>query len=157
MFTRGIRAEPGSGGAAGVLIPGFLDRIFPLLSAIRCFPAILAAALLVAPVNFFTAILTFTPVRRGERFVDHPPVGYPQPAFALSPVFPVPAIHPDPAFSGTAAPVIPADTGSPAADICTVIHRISGRHVRVLFLTHGNLEITAGWPQITTSKREFDR
>jgi hypothetical protein len=112
-----------------------------LFPAIRCFPAVLAAALQAAPVIIFTAIFTSAPVRGGKRFVNYTPVGYPQPAFTLPPVFVIPAFFSGPAFPGTAAAVIPADTGTPAAGICTAIHRIKSRYVRVFFLTHGNLEI----------------
>jgi hypothetical protein len=120
--------------------PLFGTSLFPLLPAVRGFPAVPAAALFVAPVIFFTAIRAPAPVRRGEGFIGYAAVGHPQAAFALSPVVLVPAVRPDPAFSGAAAPVIPADTGAPAAGICTVIHRFAGQQIRTFFLTHGNLE-----------------
>jgi hypothetical protein len=113
-----------------------------LSPAVRRFPAFPAAALLGAPVSVFAAVFAFTPVRKGEGFVLHAPVGHQQPAFAFPPVFTGPAVTPGPAFSGTAAPVVPADAGTPAAGIRRVIRRISGQYIRVFTLTHGNLEMT---------------
>jgi hypothetical protein len=109
-------------------------------AAVRRFSAFLTAALLVTPIVVFTAIHTFAPVRGRKGFIGHPPVGHPQTAFAFPPVLAVPAILPGPAFSGTAAAVIPADAGQTAADICPVFRRIALKPAGVFFFTHGNLE-----------------
>ena len=130
-------------GTDGAIVPGpgFLAGLFLSFPAVRCFPAVLAAALQAAPVIIFAAIFAAAPFRRGERSAAYPPVAYPQPAFTLPPVIIIPAVFSEPAFSGTAAAVIPTDSGTPAAGSCTGIRRIGAQYVRIFFFTHGNLGI----------------